>query len=145
MKFLRALVLALALYALTASPVAAGYPGGKYGTDGTLTFVGYIDNDADGALSWNDSVTFSATKPSLAPNWGDIYVYCYYGWTSTRSKGTLVYTASWWLSTFPLSRTYRLDSQAWADNTGATCEAGGYFTDGRRTYTFATTTFTVAP
>lgn len=143
---MRRTVTAALVFVLTlsfASTASASYPTGKYGDGASVTYT-YYDRDGDGTLSWDDSITLTATPPSGVYWSGDIGGVCYQGWASEAKPGTLVYSAYYWLNT-TWTRTYRLDSQAWADGTGAYCRFYGVFPDGRKVYTFGDIYFPVNP
>lgn len=119
-----------------AVPTIAAYPVGKYGDGASIAYT-YFDRDGDGTLSWDDSITLLATPPSRVTAFGDIQGSCV-------QSGTVIYSAYSWLNS-TWTRTYRLDSQAWTDATGATCSFAGVFVDGRKVYTFGEIYFSVAP
>lgn len=127
-----------------AAPVAAAdAPTGKYGTGAQVSYSLGVDADADGVLSWGDTIHLTATPPSKMTWAYDIQMQCYAGWKSDRKKGMLVYSAYDWLSTTGV-RDYRLSSWTWSSPLAVTCYAQGVFPDGRRAYTFGQIRFTVA-
>lgn len=138
---MRYFVLVIALLGIA---VAAAVPAaaGRYDDGSTVAYT-YADRDGDGTLSWNDDITLTATPPTGIV-YGDLGGTCYQGWRSESKPGTLVrsfysFTDDRW------TRTYRLDSAAWTDGTGASCRFYGVYSANRKSYTFGDVYVTVAP
>ena len=113
-------VIALLIVGLMAGSVFAGKGGGggkpKPGaSNGSLTLVMVVDNNANGAPNWNDTITFNVTSSSSSPY---VSVKCY-------QNGTLVYGADAGFYAdypWPGARNMPLYSPAWTGG-AASCNA----------------------
>lgn len=142
MKKLIVIILSIALLNTFSGLVYAGN-NSQYGSPGSLSYT-YIDSDSSHTLSWNDTLIVSATPPSNVTWAGDIQGSCFSNWISKSRPGTLIYSAYWFFDT-TWTRTYILDSQNWADSTGAYCHFWGLFPDGLKMITFGDIYFAVNP
>lgn len=136
-----ALLTALVLVLVTAQPVSGGQwrtaknvP--KWLSGGTVSWT-YTDRDADGKLSWDDDIVFTVTPPTALNNW--------YASVECSQGKTLIYYGGGWVHYGPGTDTSRLDSWAWADNTGADCALRVGSVDGTVSYLWWSASATVAP
>jgi len=127
-----ALILALSLV-----PTAlAGKPGGSAGSS-TLSTKMVTDRNADGALNWNDQVTFDVSTTATDKPWVKLNCYQSGTWVSTSTAG--------FFAAYPWAPNFTLASGGWTSG-AADCQATLYMvTSNGRTKSLKTMSFHVNP
>lgn len=129
----------IASTAFAAKPTAGSgghHGGGSTGGSGTLTMKMVVDNNANGAPNWGDSITYTVSTTAT--------IYPYVSTQCTQNAKLVVSTSAGFFASYawPSAQTVPLATYAWTGG-AASCTARLYSMDGGSQTILRTITFSV--